>query len=291
MKAGIIKIIAVFMLAGILLMNVRMPLVNAASQTSINNAITKGLLYLSGTQGSDGSWSSGGYPVACTAMAVLAFENAGHYGWNATDPYNNTVQNGLNWLFAHGQNTTIGVQPAGNPDTNGNGIGVYWPLDGEEMYETPMALVAIVGSNAPTNVTSGAAAGQLGVRTYHDIVQDIVDYIAWGQCDVSYYGRGGWRYVANENEADNSISQWPVMGLRAAELWGIQAPAFVKSELNYWITTDQDLIGNNNTNSQYGSFGYSARDVILGAVTETAAGIMELTYVGALSNNARHNSS
>lgn len=289
MKVHITELIAVFMLAGILLMNVRMPLANAASQTSINNAITKGLFYLNSTQQSDGSWGPGLFPIASTATAVLAFENQGHYGWNASDPYHSTVQKGLNWLFSNGVNITISSQTAGNPDTNGNGIGVYWNLDGYPLYETPMVLMAIVGSNAPTNVTS---AGPLGVRTYHDIAQDAVDYLAYAQTDPSggTY-RGGWGYNENSGSSDNSNTAWPVLGLTAAELWGINAPPFVASELTYWVLTCQDLTGNPTTNPPtssggYGSFGYDVADDILGGVPEAASGIAQLTYLGAPTTNS-----
>jgi hypothetical protein len=288
LKVHIRELIAVFILAGILLVNVRMPLANAASQSSINTAIAKALVYLNGTQASDGHWGGSLNPVASTAMTVLAFENGGHYGWNATDPYNNTVQNGLNWLFQMGTNVTISNQTAGNPDTNGNGIGVAWDPNGYPIYETPMVLMAMVASSTPTNLTQ---TGPLGVRTYHDIAVDIVDYLAWAQVD-SGTGRGGWTYAPADNssgeysEADNSNSAWPTMALLAAQLWGINAPAFVKSELNIWITTCQDLTGNSTSNSNYGSFGYSGKDAILGGLPEAAIGIAELTYVGAYSTNA-----
>lgn len=283
MKVRIRELIAVFMLAGILLMNVRMPLANAASQTSINTAITKGLAYLNSTQQSDGSWGPGSSPIASTATAVLAFENQGHYGWNASDPYSSTVQKGLNWLFSNGLNITISNQTAGNPDTNGNGIGVYWSSDGYPVYETPMVLSAIVGSNAPTNVTS---AGPLGVRMYHDIAQDVVDYLAYAQNDPSSGTyRGGWGYSENSGSSDNSNTAWPVLGLMAAELWGINAPPFVKNELNYWVATCQDLTGNSTSNSQYGSFGYYDH-VVYGGVADTSSGILQLTYIGAPSTNA-----
>jgi len=279
------EIIAVFILAGILVMNVRMPLANAASQTSINNAIQKSLTYLNGTQASNGHWGGSLNPVASTAMAVLAFENAGHYGWNATDPYNNTVQNGLNWLFSMGTNVTIENQTAGNPDVSGTGIGVAWTSDSYPIYETPMVLNAIVGSNAPTNVTS---PGPLGVRTYHAIAQDIVDYLAWAQTDPGSTYRGGWTYGPEDNsssDADNSNTAWPIIGFLAAELWGINAPAFVKSELNYWVATCQDLTGNATSNIQYGSFGYYDH-VPFGIVTDAASGILQLDYLGASSANA-----
>jgi hypothetical protein len=143
------------------------------------------------------------------------------------------------------------------------------------MYETPMVLMALVGSNAPTNVTSG---GPLGVRTYHDIAKDIVDYIAWGQTD-GLPGEGGWRYSANYGDSDNSASQWPVLGLMAAHLWGIDAPAWVKSELLKWTTADQNLSGNSISNYFYGSFDYLP-GASFNSIAESAAGIVELTYCG-----------
>jgi hypothetical protein len=279
MKMRIIDLVAVFMLAGIILTNVRIPVGTAASQTDINNAIEKGLAYLNSTQASDGHWGDGWNPVASTAMAVLSFENApnNHFGWNLTDPYHTTVQKGLDWLFAGANVQPIGVQPAGDPDSNGNGIGIYFS-DGQPVYETPMALMAIVGTQAPTNVTTTGPANVVG-RTYHDITVDIVDYLAWAQ-NEGPTGRGGWRYSPNYGDSDNSVSQWPVLGLMTAELWGITASAFVKSELlNYWATTDQNLDGTYDTNYYYGSFGYNTKDTF-NSIAETGAGIMQLTYCG-----------
>ena len=292
MKGRIMEVIAVFILAGMLLMNVRMPLANAASQTSINAAITKGLVYLNNTQDLDGSWNETfGYPIANTAMAVLAFENQGHYSWNASDPYSTDVQKGLNYLFANGENITISNKTWGNPDTSGDGIGVYWnATEFDRTYETSMALMAIVGSDAPTNVTS--AGSPLGVRTYHAIVQDIVDYLAYGQNDVSSGSfRGGWGYYENSGSSDNSNTAWPVLALMAAELWGINAPSFVATELNYWVLNCQDLTGNSTSNPPttsggYGSFGYGARDSVLGGVAEAASGILQLTYMGEPTTNS-----
>jgi len=280
MKVRITELIAVFMIVGILLMNMRMPVGTAASQTDINNAIEKGLAYLNNTQALDGHWGGGWNPVACTAMAVLSFENAPntHYGWNLTDPYHTTVQKGLDWLFSQASVVSIGVQPAGNPDTNGNGIGIGWYGDGQPIYETPMVLMALVASQAQTNVTTTGPANVIG-RTYHDIAVDIVDYLAWAQCDAPSVYRGGWRYQPNEGDADNSLSQWPVLGLMAAELWGINAPAFVKSELQYWTTYDQNLNGNYNTNYFYGSFDYMP-GANMNSIAESATGILELTYCG-----------
>jgi hypothetical protein len=295
--------LAVIVLAGLMFAAARMPVGKAASQIAINNAIEKGLAYLAlnTTQASDGSWGSSS-PVASTAMAVLAFENApnNHFGWNLTDPYHATVQKGLDYLFtqAHVQvlsNKTVGSPPQSvSPDTNGNGIGIDfysynygYPHYTDECYQTPMVLMAIVASENENQTATTGPANVTG-RSYFDIATDIVDWIAWAQNDATTgAARGGWRYTANFGSSDNSVSQWPVLGLLLAnQTWKIRAPSWVGSELNLWIRTDQDLTGNNNTNSNYGSFGYAGADNILGGVLETAAGILELSYIGVPTGNS-----
>ncbi len=271
-----------------------------ATQAAINTSILNGLLYLNSTQASNGEWGAGWYPVASTAMAVLAFENGGHYGWNASDPFSSTVQNGLNWLISQGQNITLSEQTAGNPDTSGTGIGIEWMGDGYPTYETSMALLAIIGSDAKTNVT---LPGPLGVRTYQAIAKDTVDYLCFSQVNpvLNSTGQntnleaGGWTYgTDNDNSysaySDQSNTGWPVFALAGAELWGIYPPQWVLNELSVWIHTDQNLVASPTTSTLYGSFGYYAYngkvDDILGQVSETAVGIEELTLEGALSTNS-----
>jgi hypothetical protein len=276
MKMRIIGIFAFLMIAGLTLANMRMPIGNAASQTAINDAIEEGLRYLNSTQTSDGYWGSAFYPVGYTAMAVLSYENApnNHFGWNLTDPYHTTVQKGLDWLFSQATVQSIANQTVGNPDSNGNHIGIFFS-QAVPIYQTPMVLMAIVASQAPPNVTTTGPASVVN-RTYYDIAVDIVDYLAWAQ-NEGPSGRGGWRYYPNYGDSDNSVSQWPVLGLMAAELWGINAPAFVKSELLNWTATSQNLDNTYENNTYYGSFGYTDKQTF-NSIAETAAGIMELTY-------------
>jgi hypothetical protein len=280
------KVASLVMVSAILLSTfvVLAPRASAASQVDINTAIDKGLAFLNGKQSSNGEWSLGDYPVACTAVAVLAFENApsGHYGWNSSDPYHTTVQNGLDWLFSQANVVAInGSNSAGDPDIDGNGIGIGWYGDGQPVYETPIALMAIVSSSAPTNVTTTGPANVTG-RTYHDIAQDVVDWIAWAQNSVAADGQyeGGWRYQPQSGHSDNSVSQWPVLGLLAAEeAWGIGAPDWVKDELMKWTTTMQDLGGDYSTNSVYGAFDYQPGRGLY-TPGDSAAGILQLTYCG-----------
>ena len=283
------RVFSLIMVFSILLSTfvVLVPKAFAASQVDINAAIEKGLVNLNGTQASDGHWGGGWYPVACTAMAVLSFENApnSHYSWNLTDPYSTTVQKGLDWLFAQAGVQVLSNQTAGNPDTNGNGIGIYFST-GDTVYQTPMVLMAIVASgNQSQGRVEIATTGPANVagRSYYNITVDIVDWLAWAQNEAGT-GRGGWRYDPNSADSDNSNTQWPVLGLMAAELWGINAPAFVESELlNYWVPYTQNLAGNYSTNYFYGAFGYGDSywgPTGLETIAETSAGILELTYCG-----------
>jgi hypothetical protein len=77
------------------------------------------------------------------------------------------------------------------------------------------------------------------------------------------------------------------MGLLAARLWGVNAPSWVATELQKWIKSDQDLTGTPATNPYYGSFDYyPASPPYVVSPAESAAGILELTYVGAANTNS-----
>jgi len=128
-------------------------------------------------------------------------------------------------------------------------------------------MTAIAGSNTPDRVvTTGSQNG----RTYEDVMIDTVDYVAFGQNDVGT-GTGGWRYNANYGDSDNSVSQWPVLGLIAAEQWGIIAPAFVKDDLNIWIDYIQNDVS--------GGSGYDSPTYWVN-VAKTGALLIEQYYVG-----------
>lgn len=167
-----------------------------------DKAIDDGLWYLHKTQTryTDagiryGKWGGGGNEVGYTGEAVEAFENQGHLpsGNPDEDPYVETVNMSLNYILSQMSGIPIGVQPAGNPDSNGNGIGIG-PITGWEiMYQQPIALMALTASLDPTRV---AEVGQSDVkgRTYHDIAQDMVDYIAWAQNEASSVRDGIYVY-------------------------------------------------------------------------------------------------
>ncbi len=76
-------------------------------------------------------------------------------------------------------------------------------------------------------VSTGAFSGQ----SYATVVQDAIDYQAFGQYDFAIH-RGGWGYVANQNYTEQYSILWTVAGLNEADQWGLTVPAFVVNELN-----------------------------------------------------------
>jgi hypothetical protein len=281
------------MLIGLFPLGVITGKVEAASPGGVYLAIIKGITYLASIQKSDGSWPrpSGQDAIATTAMAVLAFENAHHLPGNVSDPYHMNVTNGLNYLLSQARVQAIGPRPTGNPDTSGDGIGIYFDdfIDGGasvSCYETPMVLMTLVGSgNASRAATTGPA--NVTGRTYHDIATDIVDWLAWAQNDnTTGIYEGGWRYHPFYGSSDMSVTQWVVLGLLTAELWNINAPSWVPKELAKWLAVDQDLTGNPTSNYFYGCFYYEPSNQ-LDDVADSAAGILGLTYCGVNTTDPR----
>jgi len=69
-------------------------------------------------------------------------------------------------------------------------------------------------------------------RTYGEISQDMADFLSFAQNepDVGEW-RGGWRYGPNYEQSDMSVTQWPVIGLEAAEFnFGTVVPPYVSSD-------------------------------------------------------------
>ncbi|MBN2016992.1 MAG: PKD domain-containing protein [Candidatus Cloacimonetes bacterium] len=253
------------------------PIVNKAQR--VNAAIEDGLRWLYLNQNSSGWWyTTGEYGVGTTGLAVLAFEENAHYGNNDYDEdiYAETVQLGLDWLInVNGRTVNIGVQPAGDPDTDGDGIGTYFLNSSHDNYSSGIACLAVAASNQPDSVV---ASGSLAGMTYYEVMEDAMNCIAWSQTDAtSGNQRGGWRYYvhsSNYGSSDNSAVQWPVLALIAIEqnMPPIQTPQWVKDELAYWLDYSQDING---------GFGYNAPATYLN-IAKTGAGIGSHYYIGTL---------
>ena len=213
--------------------------------------------------------------LGAVGMAVQAFEIQGHKanGNYATNPYVEDVRRGLNYCFYRTYTLPISPQPAGDPDGNGNGIGLYSSLQ-SQMYETGIVLMALANSGDPSIIAdAGLPNPDVAGQTYGQIAQDMVDYLAFGQVENSVW-RGGWRYGPTNSNSDMSVTQWPVIGLEAAEenpdfALAITVPGWVKTELG-----DNFLIYDQGAD---GGFGYTTPG---SNVPRTGAGLACQAWVG-----------
>jgi len=254
------------------------------TQAEIDAAIDAGMAWLAAQQNSDGSWGWG-YQVAKTGFAVLKF--ATHAIHQCIDPlgptylYYDQVRNGLDYIFANAYTAEIYIQPAGNPDTDGNGLGVCLVSD-NPTYETGIAMMAIAATTHPemiVNVPTSAVNGW----TYKDVLSNAVDYLAFGQNDDGA-GRGGWGYAENQGWSDNSNTGYAVLGLAYAEVSTIDSktgfnctiPEFVKSELNIWVDYIQNGV---NGDPNDGGSGYAHPEDWVN-ILKTGNLLFEMAFIG-----------
>ncbi len=206
-------------------------------EDDIEESVVRGLAWLAGQQNPDGSFGTYEY-IGHTGLAVLKFEDrALDLRLDPLGPayeYAPVVRAGLAYLQGQARIQPITLEPAGNPDGDGDGIGVYWQSEWSwhQIYSTGIAMMALAASQHP--------------ELYRDLLQDAVDYMAWAQADPECgMHRGGWRYGPDQCDTDNSTSGYATLGLGFAAAappygFGLTVPQFVKDELSLWIDVIQD---------------------------------------------------
>ena len=216
----------------------------------INSAIEDGLRYLWVNQSNRGAnfpagvttnWGSS-YPESFAALIVLAFENHGFRLANNDDApiglYEKyIVRRGLNFVIDSLRQLTLTAQSAGDPCVNVDDGPA--PCEGlrlnqqQEGYATALAILPLAASNALTrHVTEIAGTQNAGFvvgRTFGEVLQRLVNAMAWGQGE-SGFARGGWAYSFNAGNTDGSTIGWNVLALLDAAAAGITIPPFVKTE-------------------------------------------------------------
>lgn len=222
--------------------------------------------------------SLGAAGMAAQAWAIQGHKINGNYDSN---PYVEDVRRTLNACLLLTYTLPISSQPAGDPDTNGNGIGLYSSLQ-SQMYETGIVLMALANSGDPEmEADAGLPNTDVAGWSIRKIVQDMTDFLAYGQNEASSF-RGGWRYEPNFTSSDMSVTQWPVIGLEASEFNPdfhdlIDVPGWVKTELrDYFLIWDQ---------AADGGFGYTYP--IASNVPRTGAGLACHAWVGLPVGDAR----
>jgi hypothetical protein len=254
------------------------------TQLERTKAIQDGLLWLLGQQQitdntlpSYGSFISTelGYPVAQTALALYKLESyALHAGVSPFDPtwiLSSRVVAGWTYLMTkkHTEGNTIFFDSGAGPG-----------YAARATYETALVMLALQASGAPDMPVPASPSQTL---TFFDVLKGCVDWVSSKQ-----EAAGGWRYYPgcpNPYAADMSICRWVVDGLMAAQTWGINAPAAVKTRLNGFLTQLQDTSG---------GFGYrdqsdfsTSPNPSHGYFATTAAGLVGLSYCGVDSSDPR----
>ncbi|RDH87793.1 MAG: hypothetical protein DIZ78_04420 [endosymbiont of Escarpia spicata] len=241
--------------------------------TEINVAIDEGLWYLHQEQTrttaegyETGYWTSNARASA-TASSIQSFLINGHLESvdPAEDPYQETVVRGLRQLFRDLGTVDIATQTYGEPDTNGNGIGIQTGQNSsgaQPIYQGGQVMDAIASTGTPLARTITGAAN-INRRSYFDILTDMADQYGWGQTERG--SGGGWRYSWN-GSIDQSAAQWGAIGLLAAQdVFGVAIPQWVKERNRVWITNSYGGIG----------FGYTT-----GGVTQagTPSGLVQMVF-------------
>jgi hypothetical protein len=227
-----------------------------------------------------GQLSPGSNPAGSTALALQAWLLNGHTKNGSPDnPYVEDVNRAINFIIDQLYPISIGPETVAgntrNPDSNGNGIGLY-VKNGTRIYETGLVLMALA---------------TLKDSSFTTTIQDLIDYLAYAQVEPDAGGgRGGWRYDANYRESDMSVTQFPLIGLEAAEYnlgssvtipsyVSVTIPSYVKEEFkNNFLYFVQ--------NKESGGFGYSWPNSSVN-VAKTGAGIVGLALTGILYDDPR----
>ena len=154
--------------------------------------------------------------------------------------YVNDVKRGLRYILSlqHGllQHMAIGLQnvgdPVGHPGDNPevgqaspNGYGLRVQFNSHEVYLSGQLIDALVSSGTPDKTAETGQATYVQGRTYKEIVQDLLDGYRYGMNDTL----GGWHYTYNAGDNDTSSSHWWAIGVLAGEVWGLDAPQWVKT--------------------------------------------------------------
>jgi hypothetical protein len=236
----------------------------AATNDEILDAIDSGLEALVGMQNlGDGGWGDADWALshrtASTCLALVKLQERAYELPGIQSPfdpaydYSDEVIDGWEFVLQAARITkeNIPVQNAGNPDVNGNGWGLDFatPVGERFGYTQGIVLMALAATGTPNRPNEGGLDfnGVGGPDTYLELAQEVAEHLAYGQVDFGG-NQGGWHYVACNDpspnppncSADNSVTGYSVLGLAGAEAFGVNLPAFVKPELNVWITAIQN---------------------------------------------------
>jgi len=239
------------------------PCAMAATEETKQTAIDIGLEYLAGSQavsGAEGYWPyANNGTLASTAAAALAFVEEGYLPGDAS-VYGDVVERACEYVFNRatvdgrfGVESAVYVRYAEDYDDDGvyddgNDQAIYFEpgAANRRVYTTGIVapLIYALGERLGRDQMIGRGAPEVAGMTYSELMQDVVDWFAWGQVEPNLGNyRGGWRYDANYSSSDNSTAQWGSLPLLYARDWSLGTAPFVFAELELWVNYIQNANG------------------------------------------------
>ncbi len=180
-------------------------------------AVAGAINWLARHQNTDGSWScknytrqctdpsctghevAGDYPMAATAFGLLPFFAAGQTH-ETKGPVQRTIRNGLTWMLKNQDQKTGKL---------GNGT----------MYEHGLATIALCEAYGLSKDNFLKVPAQMAVKFIED---------------AQNLKTGGWHY-APLGEGDTSVVGWQLMGLKSAQMAGLQVSPKTLDKAKVWL--------------------------------------------------------
>lgn len=182
-------------------------------------AVAAGLRWLVRRQKKDGSWSlTKGYAdgadaenrEAATAMALLAFQGAGHLP-STSSQHSRVVDRGWRWLLRQQKDD-------GSFFSDGR--------RNHRFYTDAMCTIALC-----------ELIGMTRKSEYTQQAQKAIDHLVDNQTS-----RGGWKYTPKEGN-DLSVSGWVVMALKSGRMAGLSVPSEVFDNVTDFLDEDVGRAG------------------------------------------------
>lgn len=217
-------------------------------------AVALGLRWLANRQRRDGLWSLRGpysdganqenYDAA-TAMALLAFQGAGHTpDGDPQHPFTKVVERGWNALLRR---------------LDDDGKFYHDVLNSHQLYTQAQCTIALC-----------ELYGMTRNEKYREPAQRAVDFCIRIQSPM-----GGWRYSPGD-DSDMSVTGWFVMALQSARMAGLEVPSPVFDKVSQFL--DQVARGDANGYDIGSRYAYRLRDGATLALS--AEGLLCRQYLG-----------
>ena len=173
-------------------------------EKQVDDSIVRALEHLARRQLPSGAWAIDqfGEATSSTSLAVMAFLAAGHVPGEG--PYDQHMQRGIRWVLDHQQpNGLLTVDR-----TPGNAV----------MYSHGIATLMLAE-------VAGMTDDSLSERCREALTKATKLILAAQSVRKDRSNEGGWRYQANSDDSDLSVTGWQLLALRAAKNLGCDVPA------------------------------------------------------------------